>query len=712
MSQEKTFDFQAFLQSEFNGIKKQFENISIDLKGINGRLTNVETGLTNVNSRLTQVETRLVSLDDRVSHLENSNGDGPTKSGKKSRSELMKMSIPDLKKEREKAIRNKETRDMNYVDEIGDIIEEKMVTFEKLGSWPEVTRYYKLLAREECEDISSYLQLGLPRAEGKAYNNYNKYDSNNYKRYDSNSRNPESKFVNKSYMKEYVRRNIDQDGNIIFTGKNYEAKLGIKEKFRNVSNNIKYTGNIYIKDENGFDVEIQSDDIQKIEKVIERLHQSNIITTTENPKFLSEIVAVRKKNTVRLTLNLIQFNKLCRKYSAKYLSEKLVGEKILESSSAGTIDIEDGFFNIDLHEDDQNFICFEWNGTFYKFLKVPQGAKNSPYIFDTAMKDTLSEEPNANNYIDDIVITNIEDESQMKPIEDTITSHGFKIGRKEFSNENISFLGRQYDLKNKTWKKDPVRLEKSKVLILKHFKNEIEIMTKRKAYSILSTLTSLFQGYIIPDQIKEKFNEIKDVQWDVKACKFSKSWIISMLDKASKPMEIPLLIDKVTPEDHIYLDASDTGLGMGIFIENSVILRACEISNLNDWTRLHINDREMLALEMAIDHLPERKKAKYNICTDNPAVLGLLSWKKVQYNSLVFSRVRQKILDSKISYTITKMDKKNEDYQMKIIDGLSRGAYPECDNLEIYTGIVNLKDASVKIKNYSDDNPSSSRNFY
>lgn len=422
-------------------------------------------------------------------------------------------------------------------------------------------------------------------------------------------------------------------------------------------------------------------------------------------------MAVRKNDTIRLTLNLIQFNKLCYKYSPKYLSEKLVCEKILESNSAGTIDIKDGFFNIDLHEDDQNFICFKWRRKIYKFLKVPQGAKNSPYIFDTAMKDTLCEEQNANNYVDDIIVTHIENESQMKPIEDKITSHGFNIGKKKFSDDKISFLGREYDLKNKTWKKDPTKLKKSRDKILNNFTKEDEIMTKRQSYAILSTLTSLFQGFVIPDEIKEKYNEIKDIEWDELGCKLSKSWVISILDKASNPKEIPLLIDGSIPEDHIYLDASDTGLGMGIFIEQSLILRACEITNLKHWKRLHINDREMLALEMALDHLPNRNKARYNICTDNPAVLGLLSFKKVQYNSLVFSRVREKLLESQISFTITKMDKKNEDHQMQIIDGLSRGVYPDCNVLKIYSGIVNIKDGTISIENYPDFSPNSSRNF-
>lgn len=612
-----------------------------------------------------------------------------------------------------------EENNQNEVKRLNGIIVDKERAFKMLQSWPEVNRYFDMLENHQIKDLNEYVSIfGAGKATSRKYtesgrgrgrggrfgnrggrnSNFNPNPTQEEKRrsFNGNKRienyfapifeekkvenisvpvvekvnNVESQKIIPGKIAPYIR--ISKAGRFI-------AKLGLKDRSITRDN---YKSKLFVKDELGNNLECTDDDFFKTDKVIHDLLQKDIIhevTPFEYDKirFISDIIAVRKINkqnvkTVRVTLNCKQLNFNTKCLSPKYISLENLNPLIEKTSNeVEVIDIKDGFFNIILEKSDRPYTTFEFNGKFYWYNRLPQGGSNSPYIFDTTLKYILKDEDEAFNYSDDILILNAKVNSQR--IFDKLKKADFEISKTSGPTRKFEFLGHKYDLDSKLVTCSEKPFDKLKLKMEDLNLNEL---TNRQASGILSSLTQLFRGKVIPLDIKRKQKQIKTVgnNWDMGKISLDRSWINEMLKNAKNPIEIPKMYDGKNIKNSMWTDASNEGIGIVINSGESQKFRAGIPVNDSYWINLSANDKELLALGTALKIIPPVLK-RFKINTDNPAVHSILSFKnKALEKSIYAEEIQKLLLRSKISYVPYKKDKNDfaTDIEMYVADQLSR----------------------------------------
>ena len=99
--------------------------------------------------------------------------------------------------------------------------------------------------------------------------------------------------------------------------------------------------------------------------------------------FLSE----KKNNTFRMIVNLKELNQFIPYHHFKMDSIYHCIRLMKPSCYMASIDLQDAYFSIPIHEDHLTFL---WKGILYKFTCMPQGIACAPRLFTKLMKPVYS----------------------------------------------------------------------------------------------------------------------------------------------------------------------------------------------------------------------------------------------------------------------------------------------------------------------------------
>ncbi len=349
----------------------------------------------------------------------------------------------------------------------------------------------------------------------------------------------------------------------------------------------------------------------------------------------------KQSGEVRLTVNMQFLNNLVQdnNYTVPHIQgiiEKTQGYKWFT-----VIDLKDGYFQIMVNPNDKFKTAFQFNNQLYQFVRMPQGFKNSPAIFQQIMDTILQEfiDNGCNVYLDDIIVyakTEKEHDNLLRKILKKLEVNNFKIniGKMQYKQQEVKLLGA---IINGITQR-PIPEKQSKILTFQVPKTKKELQRflgfanfyrkyLKKLGEISEPLYNLLKSknetLIWTNKEEEAFNKIKNMinsDIAVHIPDYSKSFVLST-------------------------DASNTGI--------SAVLQQ-EINNelkVIDWgskkltpaeQKYGITEKEFLAMAWGIEHFDYYLRGrKFKVRTDHSALLSIKT--KQIFGSLKLERMRERL---------------------------------------------------------------------
>jgi hypothetical protein len=189
------------------------------------------------------------------------------------------------------------------------------------------------------------------------------------------------------------------------------------------------------------------------QEVAELLNKGAIVPSHwEDGQFVSNIFVVKKPNgKYRPIINLKQLNKFVHYEHFKQEHFKVVLDLIQENDFFCSVDLQDAYFSVPIHEDYQKYLKFSWRGNIFMFICLPFGYSGAPRVFTKLLKPVYawirSQGIRCSYYIDDSLNMNKDrmvcaENSQL--ICNTLTSLGYTVNLKKsvlVPSQEIVFFG-------------------------------------------------------------------------------------------------------------------------------------------------------------------------------------------------------------------------------------------------------------------------------
>eukprot|EP00794_Sanderia_malayensis_P013521 gene13521-14933_t len=143
---------------------------------------------------------------------------------------------------------------------------------------------------------------------------------------------------------------------------------------------------------------------------IDKLQRKGVIV--QYPKGIGEIISpifLRPKSdgTYRFILNLKRTNEYVENFHFKMETIYTVLNLVKPNCFMSSIDIKDAYYSVEIDEEDQKFLAFQFQGQNYHFTCLPNGLSCGPRKFTKLMKVPLSELRKrghlVSSYIDDLI---------------------------------------------------------------------------------------------------------------------------------------------------------------------------------------------------------------------------------------------------------------------------------------------------------------------
>ena len=143
-----------------------------------------------------------------------------------------------------------------------------------------------------------------------------------------------------------------------------------------------------------------------LKEQLDKLLEANIIRPSSSP-FASPIVLVKKRDgSLRLCVDYRRLNKVSQNliFPLPQIQDTL--DRLGKAKFYSVLDLNQGFFQIQIHEDDIDKTAFTTPLGNFEFLRLPMGLKSSPATFQRAMSTVFSDILHSQLlvYLDDLVI--------------------------------------------------------------------------------------------------------------------------------------------------------------------------------------------------------------------------------------------------------------------------------------------------------------------
>ena len=320
-----------------------------------------------------------------------------------------------------------------------------------------------------------------------------------------------------------------------------------------------------------------------INKEIQNLLEKRAIVKINSAEncFVSNIFTRQKPNgDYRVIIDLSDLNKNIKKEKFKMDSIQTVISMMKPDGWMASIDLKDAYLTIPMAEVDQNYLVFQWNDCFYKYIVLPFGLSISPRVFTKVLKPIISKFREQGftglTYLDDSFLIENSKEKCIKSVDklsQDFENLGFIVNKEKSSFEpkqEMKFLGYLFNTVEMTIKPDQDKREKTIKFILDFLKKDS--FPVRLGASLIGTLNDLCKAieygwahtkYLEIDKIKA----LRAVSWDGNM-HFSKEsyqelqWWLDNLGWREKKIRI------TPPSNELFCDASDQGYGGVLYIQN------------------------------------------------------------------------------------------------------------------------------------------------
>jgi hypothetical protein len=410
------------------------------------------------------------------------------------------------------------------------------------------------------------------------------------------------------------------------------------------------------------------------------LEQAALVTAGKWIAKIDEKGLVRD-DKIRLTAAFLYLNAKSENWSVNYPKEDELLELMKGYTWGAKMDISDGYWQMELKEEDQPYTCFYALGEVYMYRRLPQGHANSCYLFHEGIRAMIEDLEWAVNYIDDIVIlgNSKKDVTQkISLIKKRLAEKGMEVESSKTSEPQqgaIEFLRWEWQLGtnpsvgNAEW-----RVSKS-MKLMEDLPARVEV---GKIGSILGTLNYALRGkgpILELQELRSRIGNPKHEQSEKIANPFTRVLQDKILAKLNLRVEWGMNAPK-SRSTWVWADASNWGLGV-------VILTGVKRRQWYYWhckrpvEHTRIIENEAMAAMAALRMLAEMGRANAEIFVDNPTTWKVLMGKMPKTKVVDIGGLREEVKRSHLTWKVTLVNKSNEPEEMKIADQLSRGAIGE-----------------------------------
>ncbi|KAI3376905.1 hypothetical protein L3Q82_000155 [Scortum barcoo] len=188
-----------------------------------------------------------------------------------------------------------------------------------------------------------------------------------------------------------------------------------------------------------------------MDKIVRELSALGIIREEPSPITNSPIQAVKKPESAgggwRPVINFKALNRRTIANRASLINPQGALKTLQVKKYKSCIDLANGFFSLRLAKQSQGKTAFTHKGKAYVWQRLPQGYKNSPNVFQSAVMDVLKD-LGATIYIDDVFIVDDTEEEHLEKLQKVIkrlTEAGLKLNLKkcQFGQFEVTYLGFQ-----------------------------------------------------------------------------------------------------------------------------------------------------------------------------------------------------------------------------------------------------------------------------
>ncbi|KAM3582740.1 uncharacterized protein V6R79_007992 [Siganus canaliculatus] len=191
--------------------------------------------------------------------------------------------------------------------------------------------------------------------------------------------------------------------------------------------------------------------VEEMDKIVRELSSLGIIREEASPITNSPIQAVKKPESAgggwRPVINFKALNRRTIANRASLINPQGTLKTLQVKKYKSCIDLANGFFSLRLAKQSQGKTAFTHKGKAYVWQRLPQGYKNSPNVFQSAVMDVLKDE-GVTIYIDDVFIADDTEEEHLEKLQrvtEKLTAAGLKLNLKkcQFGQFKVTYLGFQ-----------------------------------------------------------------------------------------------------------------------------------------------------------------------------------------------------------------------------------------------------------------------------
>ena len=293
-----------------------------------------------------------------------------------------------------------------------------------------------------------------------------------------------------------------------------------------------------------------------LEKHLLEMEQKKIIARCKGSSWNSPLFLVKKKDDSFRPVS--DFRALNKQLADIYfpipfitdLLDSLHGTKFFSS-----VDLRSGFYNIELDDESTYCTAFSALGQTYKYLRLPQGIKTSPIIFQQIMSEIFNDDPSFKVYMDDVLVASRTEKDALNDIRRLLKrflENGFLLNPAKciFGSKRLNYLG--YEISHNGW-----TINKSKIEDLLRVKPPVTTSEVRSFTGLCNFYLNCIPNLQRTLQPLHQLTGKKKFKWDEK-CQQAFDLAKQKLAKATT-MAFP----SMKKEDTYFLttDASDQGWG-------------------------------------------------------------------------------------------------------------------------------------------------------
>ncbi len=184
-----------------------------------------------------------------------------------------------------------------------------------------------------------------------------------------------------------------------------------------------------------------------VSQEVKRLESEGIIEKVDSSPWVSPLVAIQKKSGgIRLCVGLREPNKavIIDSHPLPHIEE--VFTELLGASMFSTIDLQNAYHQVTLHQDSRDLTAFVTHEGLYRFTWVPYGLASAPSAFQRMTSQILAGLDGVQCYLDDIIVCNDNPELHEKRLQSILQwlqNCGLKLNVEKchFRKTELPFLG-------------------------------------------------------------------------------------------------------------------------------------------------------------------------------------------------------------------------------------------------------------------------------